>query len=384
MKTPVILLLATALSLPVSCRQATAPGLSVSVESSIREGDETIQLIRMTNAAGMTVRVTNYAASLTYVSAPDKEGRFEPVVLGFDSLRSYLGRHPKFGATVGRYANRIRNAEFCLDNRLWQLEKNSRQHSIHGGAKGFYRRVFETDTFYVRRDTAVVVFQYRSPDGEGGFPGNLDFTATYKLTNRNEVIVEYTASTDKPTVVNFTNHSYFNLAGCRAPVCGHLYKIEADSVTPVDSTGIPTGELMAVAGTEYDFSASRSVEEQVRETGKGYDINYKLNKRAPSPQLAATVIDPVSGRVLKAYTTEPGMQFYIPHSNMDYLVGHEGRTYGRYYGFCLEMQHFPDSPHHSHFPTTVLRPDETYRQITIYRFETLNTISQLNDNLRDG
>lgn len=366
-----LLLPAVVLSLFVSCGQAMAPALSVSVESSLQEDGKTIELFRMTNANGMTVKVTNYAASLTYVSAPDKEGRFEPVVLGFDSLHSYLGRHPKFGATVGRYANRIKNAEFRLNNRLWHLEKNNKQHSIHGGTQGFNRRVFETDTFYVCQDTAVVVFKYRSADMEGGFPGNLDVRVAYKLTRRNEVILEYTATTDKPTVVNFTNHSYFNLAGCKAPVCGHLYKIEADSVTPVDSTGIPTGELMAVAGTEYDFSALRSVEEQVRETGKGYDINYKLNKRAPSPQLAATVIDPVSGRVLKAYTTEPGMQFYIPHSNMDYLVGHEGRTYGRYYGFCLEMQHFPDSPHHPHFPTTVLRPGETYRQITIYRFETL-------------
>lgn len=366
-----LLLSAVVLSLSVSCGQAMAPALSVSVESSLQKGDKTIELFRMTNANGMTVRVTNYAASLTYVSAPDKEGHFEPVVLGFDSLYNYLGRHPKFGATVGRYANRIKNAEFRLDNRLWHLEKNSKQHSIHGGTRGFNRRVFETDTFYVCQDTAVVVFKYRSADLEGGFPGNLDVRVAYKLTHHNEVILEYTATTDKPTVVNFTNHSYFNLTGCKAPVCGHLYKIEADSVTPVDSTGIPTGELMAVAGTEYDFSAFRSVEEQVRETGKGYDINYKLNKRTPSLELAATVIDPVSGRVLKAYTTEPGMQFYIPHSNMDYLTGHGGRPYGRFYGFCLEMQHFPDSPHHPHFPTTVLRPGETYRQITIYRFETL-------------
>ena len=366
-----LLLPAVVWSLSASCRQAVAPALSVSVESSFREGDKTIELFKMTNANGMTVKVTNYAASLTYVSAPDKEGHLEPVVLGFDSLHSYLGRHPKFGATVGRYANRIKNAEFQLDNRLWHLEKNNKQHSIHGGTQGFNRRVFETDTFYICKDTATVVFKYRSVHMEGGFPGNLDLRVAYKLTHRNEVILEYTATTDRPTVINFTNHSFFNLTGCKAPVYRHFYKIEADSVTPVDSTGIPTGELMPVAGTEYDFSALRSVEEQVQKSGKGYDINYKLNKRTPSLGLAATVIDPVSGRVLKAYTTEPGMQFYIPHSNMDYLAGHDGRPYGKFYGFCLEMQHFPDSPHHPHFPTTVLRPGETYRQITIYRFETL-------------
>lgn len=365
------LLSAVVLSLSFSCRQAAIPALSISVESSIREDGKTIELFRMTNANGMTVKVTNYAASLTYVSAPDKEGHFEPVVLGFDSLRRYLGRHPKFGATVGRYANRIKNAQFRLGDRLWHLEKNNKQHSIHGGTQGFNRRIFETDTFYVCRDTAIIVFKYRSAHMEGGFPGNLDFRVAYKLTRRNEVILEYTATTDKPTVVNFTNHSYFNLTGCKAPVCGHLYKIEADSVTPVDSTGIPTGELMPVAGTEYDFSVLRNVERQIRKSGKGYDINYKLNKCASSPRLAATVVDSVSGRVLKAYTTEPGMQFYIPHSNMDYLVGHDDRPYGKFYGFCLEMQHFPDSPHHPHFPTTVLRPGETYRQTTIYRFETL-------------
>lgn len=368
-----IMLLCTVVSfLSASCRQSDAPGLTVSRESSICEGNETVELFRMENKNGMVVKVTNYAASLTYVSAPDREGNFEPVVLGFDSVSSYLGRHPKLGATVGRFANRIKNAEFHLGNQVYHLEKNNKEHSIHGGTKGFNRQVFETDTFYVAQDTAIVVFKYRSEDLEGGFPGTLDFSVAYKLTDHNEVILEYAASTDKPTVVNFTNHSYFNLAGCKASVLNHLYKIEADSVTPVDSAGIPTGELMPVVGTEYDFTTLRNVEEWVRKSGKGYDINYKLNKCPPSPELAATVVEPASGRVLKAYTTEPGMQFYIPNSTMDYLAGHGNRKYGKYYGFCLEMQHFPDSPNKPHFPTTVLLPGETYRQVTVYRFETIS------------
>lgn len=309
-------------------------------------------------------------ASLTSVSVPDKKGNFEQVVLGFDSLESYLGKHPKFGATVGRFANRIKHGEFCLDNQIFQLEKNSKGNSVHGGSRGFNTQVFETDTFYVVKDTAIVVFSYKSAHLEGGFPGNLNLSIAYKLTDRNEVILDYTATTDQPTVVNFTNHSYFNLTGCKEPVLNHLYTLHADSITPVDSTGVPTGELKAVTGTEYDFRTPRTAEKQIRRMmGKTYDINYKLNKHPDSLELVATVTEPVSGRILKAYTTEPGMQFYIPSSNMDYLNGHGNRKYGKYYGFCLEMQHFPDSPNKPQFPSTVLRPGEIYRQTTIYKFE---------------
>ncbi len=319
----------------------------------------------------MTVEVTNYGASLAFVSAPDRNGVFEPVVLGLDSLRHYLGRQPKLGATVGRFANRIRNAEFSLDNALYRLEKNNKAHSIHGGVKGFHTRVFDTDTSYVVKDTAVVVFRYLSPDREGGFPGNLNLSLAYKLTGNNEVILDYEASTDKPTVVNLTNHSYFNLTGCNENILDHYYRIAADSITSVDSMGIPTGELAAVAGTDYDFRTLQSVRQRIGKLGRGYDTNYKLNKQPGALTLAAEVVEPVSGRVLKAYTTEPGMQFYTPASDLSYLKGYAHHSYGRYYGFCLEMQHFPDSPHNPHFPTTVLLPGETYRQITVYKFEVL-------------
>ena len=379
MKTRIILLLTTVLFLFVSCMQPLTAGLSVSKEKNIQDGDKIIELFKLTNANGMVVKVTNYAASLTYVSAPDKDGHFEPVVLGFDSLRNYLGKHPKFGATIGRYANRISNAEFHLNNQTYHLEKNNKEHSIHGGTQGFNRQVFEIDTFYTVKDTAAVIFKYQSADLEGGFPGVLNLLVAYKLTNQNEIILDYTASTDKPTVVNLTNHSYFNLTGCRGAVLNHLYKIKADFITPVDTDGIPTGEFMPIAGTEYDFTSLRNVENRVKQSGKGYDVNYKLDKSLDSLELVATVIDPESGRVLEAYTTEPGMQFYIPNSNMDYLTGHGNKIYGKYYGFCLEMQHFPDSPNKQQFPSTVLLPGKTYKQITIYKFATLSEQYNLND-----
>lgn len=354
----------------ISCGQASAPELHVAREDSLQYEGKTVELFKMTNKNGMTVKVTNYGASLTFVSAPDKNGVFEPVVLGLDSLQYYWGRQPKLGATVGRFANRIKNAEFSLDNEIYHLDKNNKGHSIHGGIKGFNLQVFKTDTSYVVKDTAVIVFKYLSPDSEGGFPGNLSLSLAYKLTNDNEVILDYEASTDKPTVVNLTNHSYFNLTGCRAPILNHYYMIEGDSITSVDTMGIPTGELMPVAGTEYDFRTLQSARQRIEELNKGYDINYKLNKQPGTLALAATVVEPTSGRVLKAYTTEPGMQFYIPAANLDYLKGQGRRVYGKYYGFCLEMQHFPDSPHHAHFPPTILRPGEVYRQTTVYKFET--------------
>ncbi|HCC51959.1 MAG TPA: galactose-1-epimerase [Porphyromonadaceae bacterium] len=355
----------------VSCSQTDLCQLSVSKDSSIPNGDKAIELYKLVNENGMSVKVTNYAASLTDVSVPDKQGNFGHVVLGFDSLEYYLKKHPKLGATIGRFANRIGNAEFSLNGRTYQLEKNNKGHSLHGGTKGFNLQTFDTDTFYTVKDTAIVVFKYRSVHLEGGFPGNLNVSVAYKLTNDNEIILEYTAVTDKPTVINLTNHSYFNLTGCKESVLGHIYMIRADSITPVDSAGIPTGELMAVAGTEYDYTSPLPAEMRIRTMGKGYDVNYKLNKRSGSPELAAVVMEPVSGRILKAYTTEPGMQFYISNSNMNHLTGHDGKPYGRYYGFCLEMQHFPDSPNNPQFPATSLLPGETYRQTTVYKFETI-------------
>lgn len=313
MKMRIIGTLITILGLSVSWGQTDLCRPSVFKDGSIWKGSDVIEMFTLTNASGMSIKVTNYAASLTDVSVPDRQGQFEHVVLGFDSLESYLERHPKFGATVGRFANRIRNAEFSLNGQTYHLEKNNKEHSIHGGTNGFNRQVFKTDTFYTVKDTAIVVFKYKSTHLEGGFPGNIELSIAYKLTNHNEIVLEYTATTDKPTVVNFTNHSYFNLTGCTRNVLNHIYRIYADSITPTDSMGIPTGELMPVVGTVYDYTSPQSVEKRVQKMGKGYDVNYRLDKYPDSLELAAIVVEPISGRVLKAYTTEPGMQFYIPN-----------------------------------------------------------------------
>lgn len=335
----------------------------------VHEGRD-VSMITMSNGNGMTVGVSNYAATVTDIMAPDRNGHVEHVVLGFDSVQSYFGRHPKFGATVGRYANRIRNARFELDGQVWHLDNNSKGHCIHGGTKGFNKQIFNIDTFYVENDTAVVSMSYLSPHLEGGFPGNLKLRVTYKLGGDNSLMINYEAVADRPTVVNVTNHTYFNLSGCRRSVLEHAYQIVADSVTHVDPDGIPDGVLMPVRGTVYDFTVSHGATAGVKEMGRGYDVNYSLDKEPGSLVLAAVVADSVSGRVLHAYTTEPGMQFYIPHSSLDYVTGHGGSRYGKYFGFCLEMQHFPDSPNHPHFPSTVLRPGNVYRQTTVYVFDT--------------
>lgn len=357
--------------LSASCRQPDMSGISIAKEDSLLHEGKVVELFRLTNRNGMTVKVTNFAASLVYAAVPDRNGVAEPVVLGLDSLRHYLGRQPKLGATVGRFANRIKDAEFRLDGNVYRLEKNSKEHSIHGGSKGFNQQVFETNTCYVAGDTAVVVFRYLSPDMEGGFPGNLDLTLAYKLTANNEIILDYTAFTDKPTVVNLTNHSYFNLTGCKEPILNHYYRIEGDSIVSADSEGIPTGRFAPVAGTDYDFTTLQAIGQRVGRLGRGYDTSYKFDKAPDALALAAEVVEPVSGRVLKAYTTEPGMQFYTPAADLGYLQAAGGLRYGKYFGFCLEMQHFPDSPHHPQFPSTVLLPGETYRQITVYKFEIL-------------
>lgn len=372
LRTDTVLLIAIVSFLLVSCKQSPESNCSVLKVDSAQYENNCLELFKLTNANGMFIKVTNYAASLTDVFVPDKKGTFGHVVLGFDSLEMYLRQHPKFGATIGRFANRIKNAEFTLEGRTYYLEKNNKRNSIHGGKNGFNRRIFKTDTCYAVKDTAVVIFKYKSLDLEEGFPGNLDLSVAYKLTSNNEVVLEYIATTDKPTILNLTNHSYFNLTGGKASVLNHIYKINADSITPVDSTGVPTGELVSVSGTKYDFRMPRSLENEVKRSGIGYDVNYKLNKCSNPLELAAVVTEPLSGRVLKAYTTEPGMQFYISNSTMKSLVGHGNISYSRFWGFCLEMQHFPDSPNHPQFPTTVLFPNDVYRQVTVYKFETLS------------
>lgn len=338
---------------------------SICIEQTADFPDGQARMIRMDNGRGMCVKVSNYGASLCYVSVPDKDGIAGPVVLGLDSLGHYLGRNPKLGATVGRYANRIKDGRIIIDADTVYVERNNFGNSIHGGVKGFHTRLFNIDSCYVNKDTAAVIFSYVSADGECGFPGELRLKLAYKLTACNELVLEYEATTDKATVLNLTNHAYFNLGGCASDVLDHQFRIYASHITPCDELGIPTGELMNVTGTKYDFREAGTIRRTAEAEGKGYDINFVLDK-PEGLGLAAEVADPASGRRLRAYTTEPGMQFYTPHSEMSYLPG---RNYGRFWAFCLEMQHFPDSPNHDNFPSTLLRPGQTYRQTTIYRFD---------------
>ena len=322
----------------------------------------------LSNPGGLTVSVLDYGCIIKNIIVPAKNGPVD-VVLGHDTMADYEDDFTSSsstccGAFVGRYANRIENAVFTVGGKTYQLEANNGPNHLHGC---FSRKLYRVKSF---GDTLLM--EAESPDGEDGFPGNLKIAVRYTLTEDNAFRMDYRVSSDADTIVNLTNHSYFNLTGCKAPVLSHIYMIRADSITLADSIGIPTGELMSVTGTEYDYTSALSAEMRIKKMGKGYDINYKLNKSSDSPELAAIVVEPISGRVLKAYTTEPGMQFYIPNSNMDYLTGHGGRIYGEYYGFCLEMQHFPNSPNIPQFPTTSLFPGDTYRQTTVYKFETLS------------
>lgn len=345
--------------------------VTVSCIDTVLIDNDTLFQYEMINSSGMAIRLTNYAAALTDVSVPDRNGKMESVVLGFDSISEYTKPNPKYGSTVGRYANRIKNAEFELDGKHYILEKNNKGiHSIHGGSKGFNLRVFDVCDISCDSNKATIVFACRSPHLDGGFPGNLDFSISYTLTDNNEIILNYEAHTDAPTVVNFTNHSYFNLSGCNENVLSHNFYIKADSMLVTDSGGIPTGKIVSVKKSDYDFMHYRKISFPLSDGEYKYDTSYKLSKTDGELSLAAIVEHQKSGRRLKAYTTEPGMQFYISNSDMKRWIGHGNKRYMQYAGFCLEMQHFPDSPNHLNFPSTALYPNQVYRQTTIYKFET--------------
>jgi aldose 1-epimerase len=340
---------------------------TVSKELYGKTGDQTVMQYTLANKKGMQVKVIGYGATITYIAVPDKDGVFENVVLGYDSLNRYVAGTNYFGATIGRYANRIGGATFSLNGNTYNLAKNSGPHTLHGGLSGFNRKVFKTDTLYARGDSSVLALSYFSADMEEGFPGNLTLQVTYVLTAKNELKIEYRAKTDKPTVVNFTNHSYFNLSGCKEDVMNYQLMIVADSITPADNTLIPTGVLQAVVGTPFDFTSSRVIAENMKTLPRGYDINYALRKKGSELSLAAEAYDPKSGRLLQAYTTEPGIQLYT--SNFLFQNnGYHGLQYRRHYGLCLEAQHFPDSPNKPSFPSTVLLPGQQYKQVTVYKF----------------
>ena len=333
-----------------------------------------VSIYTLRSPSGVEARITNYGGIVVALKTPDRKGTLADVVLGFDTLDGYLANPgPFFGALIGRYGNRIAHARFTLNGTEYTLDRNDGQNSLHGGARGFDKRVWTPREL----PDGGLELTYVSKDGEGGYPGNLKATVTYHLTDANELRIDYLATTDKPTVVNLTNHSYFNLRGAGSgDVLGHLVTLNADRITPVDAGLIPTGELRPVSGTPFDFRKPTAIgariaqdDEQLK-LAKGYDHNWVINRTGNDLVLAARVEDPESGRVLEARTTEPGIQFYTANFLDGSIHGKGGKAYGQRSAFCLETQHFPDSPNHPKFPSTELKPGQQYRSTTVFRFST--------------
>ena len=333
-----------------------------------------VSIFTLTNKNGLETRITTYGGIVVSLKTPDRSGALADIVLGFDSLDGYLAApNPFFGALVGRYANRIAHARFALNGVEYKLEKNNGENSLHGGSRGFDKRVWTAREL----PDGGLELTYLSKDGEEGFPGSLMVRATYHLTDANELRIDYAATTDKPTVVNLTNHSYFNLKGQGSgDVLSHVVTFNADRFTPVDAGLIPTGEVRPVAGTPFDFRKPASIGSRIDQNdeqlklGRGYDHNFVINRAAGSgPILAARVEEPSSGRVLEVLTTEPGVQFYTANG-LGNLHGKSGAVYGRRAGFCLETQHFPDSPNQLKFPSTELQPSRKFQSTTVFRFLT--------------
>lgn len=332
-----------------------------------------VYLYTLINDNGVFIQVTDYGATLVSLYVPDREGNLGDVVLGFDSVADYEKpdpQNPHFGATIGRYGNRIANGQFNLEGRTYSLAQNNYPNHLHGGVKGIEKQLFKGVAMKTP-DGPAVRFKYMSHDGEEGYPGNLSISVTYTLTDENEVKINYLATTDKTTIVNLTNHSYFNLSGeGSGDILDHNLMIVADNYTPVDDTLIPLGKISPVAGTPLDFVTPHKIGERISAFSeppfKGYDHNFVLNNQTGELALAARVEDEKSGRIMEVYTTEPGIQFYT--GNWVDTYGKEGKYYGQYSGFCLETQHYPDSPNHSNFPSTTLKPGEIYQTLTIYKF----------------
>ena len=328
-----------------------------------------IEEYTLRSAKGATAKVITYGATLTELWVPDKSGKSADVVLGFDNLDGYLGDHPFFGATVGRYGNRIAKGKFSIDGHEYSLFLNNGPNSLHGGKVGFNRKVWKAEMVKMAHGSAVKL-SYVSKDGEEGYPGTLTTTVTYELTDDNALKITYHASTDKPTVVNLTNHSYFNLYGAGSgDILKEVLQIDADRYTPVDDTLIPTGELATVEGTPYDFRKATVIGARSAQVPKlaGYDNNFVLNGEVGKLRKVGSLYDPASGRDMEVWTTEPGVQVYISLGLNGSIKG-IGGAYPKFGAVCLDTQHFPDSPNRSNFPSTVVRPGKDYQSETVYKF----------------
>ncbi len=333
---------------------------------------QTVHAFKLANTSGLQTQILDYGAIVASLRVPDREGRLADVVLGFDRLEPYIASSPYFGAVVGRYANRIAGGRFVLDDTEYRLAANNGPNHLHGGVLGFDKVRWQSEAF-VTDVSEGVVLRHVSPDGDEGYPGNVSAKVVYTLTSDGELAVEFKATTDKATPINLSQHSYFNLAG-NGDIGGHLLTLGASRYTPVDANLIPTGEVVSVAGTPFDFREATPIgrhidadDEQIRRGG-GYDHNFVLDRDTAGLSRAARVVEPQSGRVLEVYTTEPGLQFYSGNALDGAAIGRAGEPYARRSGFCLETQHFPDSPNQAHFPSTILRPGQVYRSRTVFRF----------------
>jgi aldose 1-epimerase len=355
-----------------SVQQPIRPRVSMAPFGRTPDG-QVVDLITLRNDNNIELQVLTYGGIIMSLKTPDRNGQFDDVVLGFDSLAPYLDKSPYFGAIIGRYGNRIAKGRFTLDGKTYQLATNNGPNHLHGGNKGWDKQVWTAEPF---QDPLVgVKLSYTSKDGEEGYPGTVKADVTYTLTEDNRLIIDYHATTDKPTVINMTNHTYWNLAGGQAKdILGHILMINADRYTPVDATLIPTGELAPVDGTPFDFRQPTAIgaridaDNQQLKYGPGYDHNFVLTRTGTGLSLAARVTEPITGRTLQIETTEPGLQFYSGNFLDGTITGKNGRVYGPHSGFCLETQHFPDSPNHANFPSTVLRPGQEYKSETVYTF----------------
>ena len=337
------------------------------------EDGSNVNLFTLTNDNQIEIRITNYGGIIVSIQTPDRDGKLGDIVLGFDTLDEYLAGHPFFGVLVGRFANRIAHARFTLEGVEYTLAPNNGPNALHGGNHGFDKALWQATSFE-NEDAVGVSLRYLSEDGEEGYPGNLSVQVIYTLTNQNELRIDYLATTDQTTIVNLTNHSYFNLKG-KETILDHVVYLNADHYTPTDETLIPTGEIRSVENTPMDFRQPTAIgaridwaDEPLQLAG-GYDHNWVLNK-AEEGDLShcATVTEPTSGRRMEVYTTQPGVQFYTGNMMPEEIAGKGGTLYPRRGGLCLETQVFPDAPNHPHFPSAALEPGEKYEQTTIFRF----------------
>jgi aldose 1-epimerase len=353
---------------PAGSSSSPAPGVQRSSFGKLSDG-RAVELYTLTNANGLKAKIMTYGATLTELHVPDRNGQMGDVTLGFDNLAQYEKGHPYFGSSVGRVANRIAKGRFTLDGKEYTLATNNGPNHLHGGLKAFDKAVWKAQVIQ-SKDGPAVRFTHISPDGEEGYPGTVKVSVVYTLTNQNALRIEFTATTDRATPLNLTNHAYFNLAG-KGSVLEHELMLAARFYTPVDETLIPTGEIRSVANTPLDFTLPRAIGERIEQTGgdpTGYDHNFVLNSGGRSYALGARVYEPTTGRVMEMYTDQPGVQLYTGNFLDGSLTGKGGIVYQKHAGFCLETQLFPDAINQPHFPSPILRPGQTYRHKTEYVF----------------